>query len=68
MFLDIVVPRAIFDNAGKGKGAAVMVWIYGGGYVGGWKSQDGNPAGLIARSQAQDGAGIVVSRSTFVRV
>lgn len=29
LFLDVVVPKAIFNNAGKGPGAPVMVWIYG---------------------------------------
>ena len=33
LFLDVVVPKKIFDNAGSGSGAAVLVWIYGGGYV-----------------------------------
>lgn len=31
LFLDVVVPQSIFESAGKGKGAPVMVWIYGGG-------------------------------------
>lgn len=31
LFLDVVVPKAIFDRAGKGYGAPVLVWIYGGG-------------------------------------
>ena len=29
LFLDVVVPQAIFENAGNGYGAPVMVWIYG---------------------------------------
>lgn len=31
LFLDVRVPKSIFDNAGKGYGAPVLVWIYGGG-------------------------------------
>ncbi|KAJ2957150.1 hypothetical protein NQ176_g11269 [Zarea fungicola] len=31
LFLDVIVPRNIFERAGKGYGAPVMVWIYGGG-------------------------------------
>lgn len=33
LFLDVLVPKNIFENAGKGSGAPVLVWIYGGGYV-----------------------------------
>lgn len=31
LFLDVVAPQKIFDNAGTGYGAPVLVWIYGGG-------------------------------------
>jgi hypothetical protein len=55
LFLDVVVPQQIFKKkAKKGKGAAVLVWIYGGGYTAGSKTGGYNPAGLLARSQ--DGA------------
>jgi acetyl esterase/lipase len=55
LFLDVVVPQQIFKKkAKKGKGAAVLVWIYGGGYTAGSKTGGFNPAGLLARSQ--DGA------------
>ncbi|KAJ8114479.1 hypothetical protein OPT61_g3652 [Boeremia exigua] len=61
LFLDLMVPRKIFDqrasSGGKGKkGAAVMVWIHGGGYGAGTK-YDVPSAGLISRSQlgADDG-------------
>lgn len=58
MFLDVIVPKAIFDNKQK---APVAVWIYGGGYAFGKKGDDGNPAGLLARSQELDpeGRGII---------
>ena len=61
LFLDVVVPKSIFDKAGKGYGAAVLVWIYGGGYTSGSKSSWGNPAGLLARSQANHQPGVIVS-------
>ncbi|KAH9880074.1 hypothetical protein J1614_002100 [Plenodomus biglobosus] len=48
LFLDVFVPEDVFSNAGKGYGAPVLVWIYGGGYTNGNKNQ--NPAGLIAAS------------------
>jgi carboxylesterase type B len=40
-------------------GAPVLVWIYGGGYVGGDKTSSGNPASLIARSLEDDKEGVV---------
>lgn len=59
LFLDVLVPKTIFDNAGKGKGAPVLVWIYGGGYTGGSKSGSGNPAGLLAASGGTKGDKVV---------
>ncbi|KAI9885339.1 MAG: hypothetical protein M1823_002848 [Watsoniomyces obsoletus] len=59
LFLDVVVPKKLFDERGKGKGAPVLVWIHGGGYVFGSKSGAGNPAGLIARSQDASAQGVV---------
>ena len=63
LFLDVVVPQKIFEGAGKGKGAPVLVWIYGGGYTGGSKSGSGSPAGLIKRSQSDNSKGVIVRRS-----
>lgn len=59
LFLDVLVPKNIFDNAGKGKGAPVLVWIYGGGYTEGSKSGSGNPAGLLAASGGTKGDKII---------
>ncbi|KAF2089604.1 alpha/beta-hydrolase [Saccharata proteae CBS 121410] len=59
LFLDVLVPDKIFEKAGKGCGAPVMVWIYGGGYVEGSKTTNGDPAGLIHRSQDRGSEGIV---------
>jgi len=61
LFLDVVVPQDIFENAGKGYGAPVLVWIYGGGYTAGSKSGSGNPAGLLARSENNNDSGVIVS-------
>ena len=69
LFLDVIVPKGVFDNAhsrikrqqpysGAG-GAPVMVWIYGGGYTGGSKLSQGNPSGLIRASQRTGGQGII---------
>jgi acetylcholinesterase len=49
LFLDVYVPQDVLQKAGQEDcGAAVIVWIYGGGYTGGNKNN--NPAGLIAAS------------------
>ena len=61
LFLDVVVPENIFNSAGQGYGAPVLVWIYGGGYTEGSKSGSGNPAGLLARSQSNNATGVIVS-------
>ena len=49
LFLDVFVPRQVFESAGLGYGAPVLVWIYGGGYTNGEKALY-NPAGLLAAS------------------
>lgn len=61
LFLDVVVPKQVFDQAGNSScgGAPVMVWIYGGGYTLGSKTANGSPAGLIKASQASGSPGVI---------
>lgn len=63
LFLDVVVPQNIFNNKKKGKGAPVLVWIYGGGYTAGQKSggttNPYDPSGLLAHSENNGGEGVV---------
>ena len=47
LFLDVDVPREVFDSREKRR-APVLVWIYGGGYVAGSKWQFGSGAGFLA--------------------
>jgi carboxylesterase type B len=63
LFLDVVVPEKIFDRAQnktsvpKSSLAPVLVWIYGGAYIGGEKSTDAS--GLVNRSMHGDAEGVV---------
>lgn len=57
LFLDVVVPQDVLSKAGKGYGAPVLVWIYGGGYTGGNKNY--NPAGLLAASNSTSNGDII---------
>jgi carboxylesterase type B len=59
LFLDVVVPEGIFSSRNRGYGAPVLVWIYGGGYTAGSKSDSGNPAGLLDRSENNGGQGVI---------
>jgi carboxylesterase type B len=51
LFLDVNVPKKVFDGRSKKKGAPVLVWIYGGGYTAGSKWQFGSGAGLLAAAE-----------------
>lgn len=44
------VPDALVDSVEPTSANSLLVWIHGGGYVQGSKTNDGNPAGLIKAS------------------
>lgn len=51
LFLDVRVSQDIFHSRGTGQGAPVLVWIHGGGYLQGYKSQQGSGRGLILANE-----------------
>ncbi|KAJ5419497.1 uncharacterized protein N7487_003047 [Penicillium crustosum] len=61
LFLDVQVPRKIFDSPKKDrKLSPVLVWIHeGGGFTTGSKTSFGSSKGLIERSQAGGSEGVV---------
>ena len=54
LFLDVLVPRSIYDGAlsHKNPKAPVLVWIFGGGFYSGSAESQGDPAGLLAQSMS----------------
>ncbi|RYP76921.1 hypothetical protein DL771_001474 [Monosporascus sp. 5C6A] len=74
LFLDVFVSKSIFDGASRNPSkrarangvAAVIVWIYGGGFDMGSKDQDiFNPSGLIAQSQTGDQEGVIFVKFNY---
>ncbi|KAL1306319.1 hypothetical protein AAFC00_005040 [Neodothiora populina] len=59
LFLDVVVPKDILDTGDDGYGAPVLVWIHGGGYALGSKTDSGGPSGLLARSRTGGRQGVI---------
>lgn len=61
LFLDVVVPRSLWDARGGNVSRPVIVWIHGGGYQIGAKygTPDSNPLGLLDRSFVDGGEGVI---------
>ena len=57
LFLDIIVPTAVYEN--NTGSAPVVVWIHSGGYVFGYKDQYGRGVGLVTRSQLDGSEGVI---------
>ncbi|KAL8761586.1 MAG: hypothetical protein Q9184_002294 [Pyrenodesmia sp. 2 TL-2023] len=58
LFLDVLVPEPIFNRRNAGKRAPVLVWIYGGGFAGGYKTQY-PPTTLLKQSYSGSADGVV---------
>ncbi|KAK2628791.1 hypothetical protein QTJ16_001894 [Diplocarpon rosae] len=54
--LDVMVPKSVWENRNNPDAdpAAVIVWIYGGGFIFGWKDQFGSPEGFFDAVAAND--------------
>ncbi|KAJ4122807.1 hypothetical protein NW768_010252 [Fusarium equiseti] len=65
LFLDVHVPRKVFDDANRSGGcdAPVLVWIHGGGYVlsskNGWPTPGFEPSGLLQQAKSFNKKGII---------
>lgn len=59
LFLDVYVPKEIFDHKSKRKGSAVFLWIHGGGLVLGSKTAD-SFEGLVAKSRDRSQEPVIV--------
>jgi hypothetical protein len=55
LFLDVLTPQEVFES---GKGAPVVVWIFGGGFTEGDKSLY-NGSSLVLRSLLNGGEGVI---------
>ncbi|PVH70633.1 acetylcholinesterase [Cadophora sp. DSE1049] len=58
LLLDVYVPHRVFRSAGQGRGAPVIVFIHGGGFVEGFKTENA-PNGLLSRSQTNSSEGAI---------
>lgn len=60
LYLDVLTPKEIFDQRHHSNGAAVLVWIHGGGYDVGSKTNNGPGTGLVARSMTSTASNGIV--------
>ncbi|MCJ1432715.1 hypothetical protein MMC27_002072 [Xylographa pallens] len=59
LFLVVHVPEKTFYDRHNDNGAAVIVWIHGGGLTMGWKDDQYDPSGLLAQSVLQTGKEVI---------
>ncbi|KAL2782935.1 Alpha/Beta hydrolase protein [Aspergillus keveii] len=54
LFLDVLVPKKVFDHVKNGSKVPVLVWIHGGGFTTGSKTDFGSPRTLLNRAEEYD--------------
>ena len=59
LFLNVLVSSAVYERRGNSTGAAVLVWIHGGGFTIGWKGEFGSGQEFIALSAGNRDDGVV---------
>ena len=59
LFLDVLLPREIWDSRQRRR-APVLVWINGGGFTLGAKDESGSGYGLVTRSQRFGTQGVIL--------
>ncbi|PVI01297.1 carboxylesterase family protein [Periconia macrospinosa] len=59
LFLDVFVPKVVFNEISRAPGVPVVVWIHGGGNVYGSKDYQTDPYGLMLRAQEHYSNGII---------
>ena len=59
LFLNVLVSSAVYERRENSTGAAVLVWIHGGGFTLGWKDEYGYGEDFIALSAGNRDDGVV---------
>lgn len=59
LFLNVLASSAVYERRGNSTGAAVLVWIHGGGFTVGWKEEFGDGQDFIALSAGNRDEGVV---------
>ena len=59
LFLNVLASSAVYERRGNSTGAAVLVWIHGGGFTAGWKEEFGDGQDFIALSAGYCDDGVV---------